>query len=38
MITVSGWELSAALTFGSLLSPSVSFARVRDDALPPALV
>ena len=38
MLTVSGWELSAALTFGSLLSPSVSFASVRDDAVPPALV
>jgi len=35
---VSGWELSAVLTLGSLLSPSVFFARVRDDALLPALI
>jgi len=38
MATVSGWELSAVLTLGSLLSPSVFFARVRDDASLPALV
>jgi hypothetical protein len=30
MITVSGWELAAVLTLGSLLSPVVRFARVRD--------
>jgi hypothetical protein len=30
MVTVSGWELAAVLTLGSLLSPSVVFARVRD--------
>jgi hypothetical protein len=30
MITVSGWELAGVLTLGSLLSPLVSFARVRD--------
>ena len=32
MVTVSGWELAAVLTAGSLLSPSVRFARVRGDA------
>src|SRR5260370_530065 len=37
MITVPGWELAAVLTLGSLLSPSVFFARVRDDAPLPAL-
>jgi hypothetical protein len=31
MVTVPGWELAAVLTLGSLLSPSVVFARVRDD-------
>ena len=30
MITVPGWELAAVLTLGSLLSPVVRFARVRD--------
>ena len=29
MAVLSGWELAAALTLGSLLSPSVVFARVR---------
>ena len=29
MVTVSGWELAAVLTLGSLLSPSVVFARFR---------
>jgi hypothetical protein len=29
MVTVSGWELAAVLTLGSLLSPSVSFTRFR---------
>jgi hypothetical protein len=29
MATVSGWELAAVLTLGSLLSPSVSFTRFR---------
>jgi hypothetical protein len=38
MVTVSGWELSAVLTLGSLLSPSVLFARVRDDAPLPARI
>jgi hypothetical protein len=37
MVTVSGWELAAALTLGSLLSPSVAFARVHGDAFPSAL-
>jgi hypothetical protein len=36
-LTVTGWELAAAVTAGSLLSPSVSFARVRGDAVPSAL-
>ena len=31
VITVSGWELAAVLTFGSLLSPAVRFARVHGD-------
>ena len=30
MIMVSGWELAAVLTLGSLLSPIVRFTRVRD--------
>jgi hypothetical protein len=30
-LTVSGWELAAAVTAGSLLSPVVSFSRVRVD-------
>ena len=29
MVTVSGWELAAVLTLGSLLSPLVCFAGVR---------
>ena len=37
MLTVSGWELAAALTAGSLLSPVVRFARVRGDVLASAL-
>jgi hypothetical protein len=31
MVTVSGWELAAVVTLGSLLSPSVAFAGVRGD-------
>ena len=31
VITVSGWELAAVLTLGSLLSPVVRFARVHGD-------
>ena len=31
MVAVSGWELAAVLTLGSLLSPVVLFARVRGD-------
>lgn len=31
MVTVSGWELAAVVTLGSLLSPSVAFARLRGD-------
>jgi Domain of unknown function (DUF6431) len=31
-LTVTGWELAAVVTAGSLLSPSVSFARVHPDA------
>jgi hypothetical protein len=30
VLTVSGWELAAVLTLGSLLSPVVRFAGVRD--------
>jgi hypothetical protein len=37
VITVSGWELAAVLTLGSLLSPSVAFAGVRDGLAPSAL-
>jgi hypothetical protein len=37
MLAVSGWELAAVLTAGSLLSPSVLFARVRGAALASAL-
>ena len=37
VITVSGWELAAVLTLGSLLSPSVTFAGVRDGLAPSAL-
>jgi hypothetical protein len=36
-VTVSGWELAAVLTAGSLLYPSVAFARVRDDLASSAL-
>jgi hypothetical protein len=36
-LTVSPWELAAAVTAGSLLSPSVVFAAVRGAALPSAL-
>jgi hypothetical protein len=32
MVTVSGWELAAVLTLGSLLSPVVCFVRVHGDA------
>ena len=31
-LTVSGWELAAVLTLGSLLSPVVRFARVHGDS------
>ena len=37
MLAVSGWELAAVLTSGSLLSPSVRFARARGDELASAL-
>jgi len=37
VITVSGWELAAVLTLGSLLSPSVAFAGIRDGLAPSAL-
>jgi hypothetical protein len=37
MVTVAGWELAAVLTLGSLLSPVVRFARVRDGLVPSAL-
>jgi hypothetical protein len=37
MVTVSGWELAAGLTLGTLLSPVVCFARVRDGLVPSAL-
>jgi hypothetical protein len=37
VLAVSGWELAAVLTLGSLLSPLVLFARVRGDALASAL-
>jgi hypothetical protein len=33
MLAVSGWELAAVLTLGSLLSPSLRFASVHGDAL-----
>ena len=36
-LTVSGWEIAAVVTAGSLLSPSVVFAVVRGDALSSAL-
>jgi hypothetical protein len=37
MLAVSGWELAAALTAGSLLSPVVRFARASGDPLASAL-
>jgi hypothetical protein len=37
MLTVSGWELAAVLTAGSLLSPVARFALVHVDALASAL-
>jgi hypothetical protein len=37
VLAVSGWELAAVLTLGSLLSPFVCFVRVRGDALASAL-
>jgi hypothetical protein len=37
MVTVSGWELAAVLTAGSLLSPVIRFARVSGDAQASAL-
>jgi hypothetical protein len=37
MLAVTGWELAAVLTLGSLMSPAVSFARVHGDAVPSAL-
>jgi len=37
VLAVSGWELAAVLTAGSLLSPVVGFARVRTGALSYAL-
>jgi hypothetical protein len=36
-LTVSGWELAAAVTAGSLLLPSVCFAHVRGGAVPSVL-
>jgi hypothetical protein len=36
--TVPGWELAAAVTAGSLLSPVVVFSRVRGDAALSALI
>jgi hypothetical protein len=36
-LTVTGWELAAAVTAGSLLSPFVVFARVHGDAVWSAL-
>jgi hypothetical protein len=36
-LAVSGWELAAVVTAGSLLSPSVAFRRVGGDMLLPAL-
>jgi len=35
-VTVSGWEVASAVTAGSLLSPSVVFARSRAGSLLPA--
>jgi hypothetical protein len=37
MVAVSGWELAAVLSLGSLLSPSVRFARAHGDVLAYAL-
>jgi len=37
-LTVTGWELAAVVTAGSLLSPSVFFARVHGDTVPSVLV
>jgi hypothetical protein len=37
MVTVPGWELAAVLTLGSLLSPVVRFAGVRDGVAASAL-
>jgi hypothetical protein len=37
MLAVSGWELAAVLSLGSLLSPSVRFASARGDVLAYAL-
>jgi hypothetical protein len=36
-LTVSGWELAAVVTMGSLLSPVPVFARVRGGLVPSAL-
>ncbi len=36
-LAVSGWELAAVVTSGSLLSPSVAFRRVGGDMPLPAL-
>ena len=36
-LAVSAWELAAAVTMGSLLSPFVAFRLVRGDMPPPAL-
>jgi hypothetical protein len=36
-LAVSGWELAAVVTMGSLLSPSVAFRPVRGDVLRPVL-
>jgi hypothetical protein len=36
-LAVSGWELAAVVTAGSLLSPSVAFRLVHGDVLPSAL-
>jgi hypothetical protein len=37
MVTMSGWELAAVLTLGSLLSPVVCFPGVHDGLVPSAL-
>lgn len=36
-LTVSGWELAAVVTMGSLLSPAAAFRQVRKDVLASAL-